>query len=256
MRTAYYLFLLFILPCGLHAQYAGFMGKKVVFQVGGSPWIPVVQNAESNNYVNENGRLVESRLVVGLEARVGISVYPKRNVGFGIDVAQSWFSFDVPQYGNYNEFTGYSFSGEAEMMDVRALQIAPHLEFSNKQGLLPVGIAHNIGVGFNTYTLVKKDYLYEDGTVDPETLRDNFYNWRYDTFKGFSIIYGLNMRLPLSERLLLTYNLNYSINIVTDQGSPASSGDYYISPEEMRQELRQTALYNILRMGIGLAVTL
>lgn len=275
-------------------DYSGFLGRKILFQASVNAFNPLLSNSfgdgfefsRPKQYKASGSKLVTTRDYIDWQAKVGLTYYKRRNFGLGVDIGYlnfqlSPFEEASVRYSFYNDEYNYqdrvTLYGKIENLNCNYLSIMPKIEFSSRSGLLPIGIAHSIGIGYNMISIEKNDYRYEiDDTYseDPDLnafVQDRFRNKLIDYRKlhAVTLMYGLTMRLPITDRLLFVYNLSYSLNYTfgkTDEEDVFGyypytvniepSSEYVLSYNKLVALMRKELLYNVLKFGVGFAYTI
>lgn len=262
------------------AQKGGLYGKTrfVEFSlVGNSPII--------NNVTNKNGFYVNSgsnSLVAGSDRFNGgfygaIGIAPRRNFAISLSGGLSYSNSVGPNqifYPDSYSYNGYSsFYVNHENLSIRTMTIMPILHFGGSRELLPVGLSHELGVGYSSSSVVEKDYIVRaDGGyayvnnqmyTDIPKLIDSIVavNGSYinydQKYKGFVLMYGLKFRTPLNKRLMLNYGIRYTVNFVNNEGyNTYSTPNNYTYDNalfaQIISQIRRTQLRNLLSLNIGL----
>lgn len=237
-------------------QSNGFYGKKNFVEVSGSGHFPIFSNWISDSYsyqpyqpLNANSNsliLKKDRFDVGIIVSAGRAF--KKNFGASFEFGMDFQSIPAP-VTHYDTDTSYIKKHEA--LDVRTMVFMPKLEFANLNGLLPMGLNHQFGIGLSTSRIVDKDYVMEVDTNFQETALANL----EQNYFGFKVMYALNMRTPLSKSLMLNYGFRYSFNWVsTPQGFNSNQTEYSASISDIAQMIRKRRLNNIICFNLGLTV--
>ncbi|MGV3632676.1 MAG: hypothetical protein ACO1O6_15840 [Bacteroidota bacterium] len=218
-----------LLTFSASAQFSGYLGKKNLLEAGFNVHIPVlydffyIWNNDDDFYKEDGGSLSSGFDRFNPGVRVGYLRLMGNHFGVGMD-----FSYDAintrMKFYDPNNPDDYSYSSyeKCENLQYRSLTFNPKIEFTNAEGLLPVGISHQLGFGFRFISLVEKQYL------NQYTLNDGF-NYTYvskqEDYSGYftatnpnrfvykSFNYTLNFRRPLSNHLLINMGFRYSLNI-------------------------------------------
>lgn len=273
-------------------KYQGFLGSKFIINAQSSFYFPVInylltdlpEGIHPKYKLSSNGTVKPYKDFIDYELKLGASYFFDRNFGLGLDVSQKYFAITPINYGLYYlDDNSYLYS-DYYLSDVRfsdipvvTTSIMPRFEFSSSRALLPIGLSHSFGFGFNkskfnlnelrivrdnSYTTFEND-IYKDTLVEHlNTLLANS-NTEIE-MKSVSLQYGINLRTPLSKHIILTYNFSYSLNINTTNYAYNwfGSDDISFDKNELFKEsygvfitrLRKESFRNILKFGIGLAV--
>lgn len=249
--------ILFILFSGLcSAQHSGFFGKKsyIEFNVIGS--VPLIDNlffGDASGYKKSGSNLVPGKdwFESGLRLALGHAVSNKFGVGieFGMDfqnVAPLLF------YSNFDYSSDHIL--RHEMLDLRTIVVVPKVEFTSADGLLPIGLNHQIGFGYTSTKVVDRKYVLDrNGTIPPTgSLKLAPIS---DGFNGMVLFYALNMRTALSKRFMLNYGIRYSANFLfASSESLGVLGGYQVSRQHLGEVIRNRRLHNVLSFNFGFSV--
>ncbi len=251
------LILLFILITGVcRAQHSGFFGKKNYIEIIGVGSVPVIDNVFSKNntpYKANGSQLIEVRdwFEGGIRLAIGHSV--NNQLGLGIEVGMDFQNVAPPQ-NHYGFAPGSDYIIKHELLDLRTISIIPKIEFTNADGLLPIGLNHQIGFGYTSTKVVDKNYVLKfNGTIGAtETLKLAPIE---DRFRGFVIFYALNMRTAVTKHLMLNYGIRYSVNGMIALLEPTNiSTGYQVSRFEIAQVIRGRRFRSLLTFNLGLSV--
>lgn len=221
-----FLFLILLLSFSSLGQNTGFYGKKTLFEVQGHGSWPMVANwLENSPYYKVSG----SNLVIGKDRfdygfRVGLMRAFSNMFGLGLEYSMDFqncaASSEVEllvQTSSGFEYTNY-IEVAHENIRLKTFTIMPKLEFSGRSNLLPIGLSHQVGVGYMRTSIVDRDYLFRlspnnsnDSIITP--LADGLVNLE-NVYSGFTVMYQINMRTPITERLVVSYGIRYNANFV------------------------------------------
>lgn len=254
---------------GLSQTYNGMFGKKNILQLEGDFCIPLLSNiydeTEYNSYQKKGNRLVNKKDNFDAKGQVSLIHYFGKGFGLGISVGYGTFSLAQPE-AYYTDYAGDFYRINHELIDVSQLQIMPRIEIGSTVGLLPIGIGHQIGLGYSRYTLLDKEYAVSDAFnnnvifTTGNSEREYYDFKRNGLFHGFTFLYGVTMRLPISKRVLFIYNIQYTLNLVGLEspidGYNDNYNEKYIITKSMQSTiLRNDQLKSIIKMGAGFAFT-
>ncbi len=152
----------------------------------------------------------------------------------GIALEASW---DLQSISSLDNWAGY-WPEQYSDIKVDCYSLIPKIEISGKNNLFPVGLTHSIGVG-----VLNLKYRYENIT-DSLLLEKNI--------RGATFLYVIQMRTALSKKLLLTYGIRYTLNLLN--GGPVWRELYLTdSPLKMIHLLAlDQKKFNFLNAQIGL----
>ncbi len=253
----------FIFGLSSFSQSAGYFGKVNTVEVNTILNSPIFYNYMLNangyeKYGSESGRLVSRRNILDYGFRVSVGRTFIREFGLHLEGGVNYFSA-APIY-----FSGNYSSIEAEMFSFRQNSIMPKIEFTTIGGGLPLGLSNQIGFGLNYYNPIQRDYLvtysdynFETGnktvTVDP----DRVYDLSLPNITGYTLMYKLNMRIPITKELLVNIGFRYSFNFVPDKDeyyityNDLQTG-YMFSPQDLREMIKYKENKKILNFETGI----
>jgi hypothetical protein len=144
----------------------------------------------------------------------------KRNVALAFEFGQDFTSV-YPNSGIEIDYNYYTVTHER--IDVKTTTYIPKIQFTTKKGLLPMGLCHQIGLGFSASSGVEKDYLYRYSDYNTSSPYTNYSDSKTDIdpvdfkklnkVKKFIILYDLTMRTPINKRLMINYGIRYTFNL-------------------------------------------
>ncbi|MGC6434203.1 MAG: hypothetical protein ACON4M_08410 [Crocinitomicaceae bacterium] len=246
----------------------GYFGKKNFFEITTSINNPSLYNFYtyadyySTSYKNENGTLVEKnqKINIGFQASIGRVI--NNNLSLSLEgIFCNFLAIPEFDYGKSSNYLG------AEMFKINKRSIVPKIEFSFGDGLLPLGLFHQIGIGFNTYTPIEKEYLayeYDNNwylnSSNSVVVNSEYYNYRNDKIKGYTALYRLGMRIPINEFSMFNFGFRYTFNFVPNldfmSSTSKSDDDYFIAREDMRNMIRIKENRSLLYFESGLTFNL
>lgn len=227
--------------CGLNylsaQKYTGFYGKRffVGFSVLGNN--PAIYNFffGANAAKASGSTLVSStdKFNFGWRASIGYAV--KRNFAVGCE------------FGQY--YSSAYLQDDHEMLDVRTTSIIPTLEFATSNALLPMGLSHQFGFGISLSSVVDRVYLHGPYYNDVLDYAGQIKN-QTPLMKGV-IMYGLNIRTPISKSLLISYGFKYTIHFARNYKS--SEGSFNPSHDTgVKDEVNYQQRFNFINLTVGL----
>ncbi|MFT5860154.1 MAG: hypothetical protein ACI865_002262 [Flavobacteriaceae bacterium] len=248
------LFVLFSGTCS--AQHSGFYGKKnyIEFDIIGS--VPLIDNLffyDATGYKPSGSNLVSGKdwFESGLRLALGHSVSNKFGIGieFGMD-----FQNVAPNLFGSNFDYNADYILKHEMLDLRTIVVVPKVEFTSADGLLPIGLNHQIGLGYTSTTVLDRKYVLDrNGTIAPTgSLKLSPIS---EGFTGMVLFYALNMRTALSKHFMLNYGIRYSANFlfVSNESLLVIAG-YQVSRQNIGRGIRNRRLHNVLSFNFGFSV--
>ena len=252
-------------------QNSGYFGKKNVVDFAVNLQNPSFSNLrifanKENTLLDLEGDFLTSstdRLDWGF--RFNYSRTLKRNFAIGVEFGYDYFSAQ-------RKFRQSQFSSDYyyfQKIDVNSMSIMPKIEFTTSGGLLPMGISHQIGFGVRIMKPVDKDYtvanandyvFYGSDFLIPvdETLTKET-NFVGDPVKGYTLMYAINLRSPLTKSLLLNYGIRYTLNFT---GKPPYNfentyvddiSDFNLTENEFKEIVRYRKQFSFIQAFIGLS---
>ncbi len=255
-----------LLP-GFHAQNSGLYGKKTYVEINGLGYSPMFSNFFNKNNLYDyrsfkvkNNSLIEKKDRLNYGFRIAIGRALKRNFAVGFEAGFDYSNISTP-YEHYKQ-NGWDYGYyniQFESLDIKTLQLMPKIEFSKEGGLLPLGLNHQIGFGFNTSQVVERDYKYKllsDGYTqitqeDIDAVDQRFVNFN-QKHKGFTLMYAFNIRTPITKNLLINYGIRYTLNLRRwNQIYPSEDKDYVYSTPDVGYVIGRTNGFHFLTFNIG-----
>lgn len=271
--------LLILAALPVFAQNPGYLGKKNVIEVFGTFQTPLFSNmidlANSDvSYMKKAGKLEEKMDVVDVGYHFNVSHAFSRRFGLAFEFGYDYFSVN-PGFVDkiYNSNTGFTiydeYQGQHENLSVRSQFLLPKIEFTSKGGILPVGITHQIGLGFRSMKVIQKDYLYDLESLDEvdyqyyqlnatesAELEKNLTNFK-ERYKGMTMVYVLNLRSPVSKNLLLNYGVRYTLNFMKRDQSEGDGYEYestyWYNEAEVQNAIRSRTRWSFIFLHFGLS---
>lgn len=148
------------------------------------------------------------------------------------------------EFGQY--YSSAYVSSDYEMVDVRTTSIIPTVEFATSKALLPMGLSHQFGLGVCLSSVVDREYVegYFNGIDYAAQIKN-----QTTLVKGV-IMYGLNMRTPVSKSMFISYGFKYTIHFLRNyKPSNYYSGD---ANNDVKQAVNWQQRLNFINLNIGL----
>lgn len=261
------------------AQVKGYYGKKAFVELNGLGAVPVINNLSADyGYFVKSGKTLitgKDKFNAGFNVNVGITMNYQSAISF--NVGYSYFNMEGPTNLYYYEGSNNSFQAipvKFENLRVRSLVLMPVLQIStSRSAMTPVGFSHELGFGIVRSKVLDKDYRYignanSDGSfyhngaykdviefMDSVSL-ENGSLINYDqVYKGFVLMYGINMRTPVSKQLAIHYGLRYTVNLVTnnqwyDYNGKIKSFESALF-DQIANSMRITRMRSIISLQLG-----
>jgi len=216
--------LLILVPSFCFSQNTGLYGKKTILEVQGHGSWPIVTGWFNSNpfYKKRGSGLTEGKNLFDSGVRVGVMHAFSNQIGLGIEYGLEYQNmaaednigilFDSGSF-TYTEFEQI----RHEAIKLNTFTIMPKFEFSSRTNLLPIGLSHQLGVGYTSTRIVEKDYLYNvnlstnDSIITP--LGGQLLDYT-DRWSGVTVMYQINMRTPITDMIVISYGLRYNANFV------------------------------------------
>lgn len=254
----YLLFIIVLLPlCGF-GQSTGLYGKKTIVEVQVAGSYPLFNN-DDNTYKADGTNLVDSRILFDYGFRGNVMHAFNNQIGLGIELGIDRQLLTAPESVllESTDFFGMltsTFSIQHERLRMQTLTIMPKFEFSSMDNLLPMGLSHELGIGYTRSSILERDYQFNLTTFPNDTILSPIENGvvDYNTFQtGFTVMYQINMRTPITESFMISYGLRYQANFVRQQRPFATT---QIGFFDLRDEIRTRRNRSLLMLHIGAAM--
>jgi hypothetical protein len=259
MKKAFLLLLISFMFFQLQAQNSGFYGHKGYVELNGIGCWPILARSGYYNTYDESLRTKKDEFNSGFTVGAGYAV--RRDLMIGLETGLWNFNVAGPQYFYISDGFGnsYGYSIHHEMLDVRTFSFMPTFTFGGKKGLLPVGLNHQVGVGYTSTKVLKKDYGYRSG--------DNYYTQQQldeineknggfvdykNKYTGFTAAYTLKVRIPVSKSVMINYGLRYTLNLTSQ--NITSTGNGKMASEDLYREIRTARFRSLLTLNLGLTL--
>lgn len=254
----------------IYSQNTGLYGKRFAVQIdllNSYPLFSNIQVSKTNRFKNKSGKLVQGSDNFDFGLNFSGMYAVKNNVGIGLEYTMNFLSIYSPTHINREyEINGLSYYESLginhERMKMNTSIVMAKIELTSKNGLLPIGLSHQIGFGISFTKLVKDDYLYTIVASPNDEIpeyEEKFYNYDNKSFKGFTCMYALNVRMPISKRVMISYGLRYTLNLLPYASSGNgynSDNSYWIDKQTAYYLVKERINYSFIRFNIGLAIAL
>lgn len=255
-----FLLLIFLVLTALKstAQNSGFLGKKTFVSAETRLFTPIWYNflhgETTSKYKVKGDNLVPARnlLTYGFNFSLGRTIDRKSSF---------IFQFGILNFKATNELgltPKNEYINKSSFMQGRSFSFMPILEFSGKDGLAPLGLSHQIGVGFVYTSMIEKDYMVI-GNTNPETKYTNentkFFDYNL-RIRSYSLMYKINLRVPVSKRLLYNVGIRYNINPAGPLLGSFQKNEKFFSSSETIDLIRSVNLNNLVSLETGLTFML
>lgn len=262
----------FVLPFFLVAQPKnnGFYGKKAILQldfVGNTPVFNNLFMGDSKAYKADGSALTEGKDFINYGFRINAGYAFFRNFALLMEYGQEFSSLYPESYQFINPPNESPYEVRHEMVDVQTHFFIPKVELATPNALLPMGLSHQLGLGLSYSSVQEKDYRYQTVEYDPLTFQQVTVDRAYSdedldpidlktirTVRKVILYYGLNVRTPISNSLLITYGLKYMLHfgkpesqfIIEEQGNERYT-------EMVEKVIARHRSLSIIHLSVGLS---
>jgi hypothetical protein len=206
----------------------GYYGRKAFMQIeflGNNPlfYNLVSEEAETIGYKRIGNSISESNDKFNYGFRFSTGYAVKRNIGILFEFGQD-FSTIYPKPNPLYYNTSYTPKIIThEMIDVTSTIFIPKVEFASAKSLLPMGLAHQFGLGFENSVIKQKDYLYvvqSSSSIDSIKLYSTSnsdldpvdFN-KLQSVRKLVVLYALSMRTPITKQMMIQYGIRYTLHL-------------------------------------------
>lgn len=242
----------------------GLYGKRSIVEIQGIGSMPIIYNWFNGNstiYKRQGDNLVDGSNLLEYGLRANVMRAFSNQIGVGIEFGYERQSLAAPEFIDLNTNSGsfsslQTFSLRHEKIRLNTVTIMPKIEISTRSNLLPIGLSHQVGFGYTRVTVDDRDYLYTLDNPNNQTILtpidDGFIDME-DVYTGFTLMYQINMRTPITEQLVLSYGIRYNANFVRatrpiDGQNPTGEFNFI---DQVRD--RRNPAFIQLNIGLGFA---
>jgi hypothetical protein len=254
----------------------GYYGKRTFFDLSTVISVPLFSNVFTDNtaYKKEAAGLSTGKDYFNYGFRISIGHASKRNFAVLFEYGQDYSNIYPNNYiqNDYSGSFNYVYANiKHQMMDVKTNIFMPKLEFATKNSLLPMGLSHQIGLGYSKSKIALHEYTYlltgedENGVplsggykkYDAKDQNNQLFNSkRMQPVNKFIILYALNLRSPISKSLMINYGIRYTLQFGR-YNSYANSGDgTYLDEKELLSLISRQRSFSFMSFHIGLTLAL
>ncbi|GAB5416253.1 MAG: hypothetical protein Crog4KO_11630 [Crocinitomicaceae bacterium] len=242
----------------------GLYGRRSIVEVQGIGSMPIVYNFFNGlrPFYNQQGdNLVDGRNLIEYGCRVNVMRAFTNQIGIGAEFGYERQIMSAPDFINLQYFNG--FNNDVGLYDLRhekirlnTITFMPKIEISSRTNLLPIGLSHQVGFGYTRVSVDERNYTYIVQNSDNDSIitptENGFLNYDY-TYTGFTFMYQINMRTPITDQIVLTYGIRYNGNFVRRRRP--SDGFSSVGEFDMINEIRdrRNPAFVQLNFGIGYA---
>lgn len=263
MRSSILIALLFV-GYTVQGQNDGLYGKKWCVDFSTSGHLPLFNFTNGNVNKSRGGTLISKKDLFDYGFRTGASYALSNNFAFGIEFDFEFSNVDTPENIEIKYPSSYgSITIIHEALTTMSTVIMPTFTFTSSDGILPIGLSHQVGIGFLQTKVLKKDYDYKIFNVTnsfgelPITsdFEEEFYDYDLDSYKGVTLMYTLNVRTPINEFMMITYGIRYNANILLSPDIFIADNSYYPQTQAFRN-IRRRTLRTLISFNLGMAFAL
>lgn len=254
----------------------GYYGKRTFFDLSSVVSIPLFSNVITDNLAfKQSGKgLTSGKDYFNYGFRISIGHASKRNFAVLFEYGQDYSNIYPDNYIQ-NDYFGnsyyYNASIKHQMMDVKTNVFMPKLEFATKNSLLPMGLSHQIGLGYSKSKIALHEYTYlltgEDGNgvpfsggyqkYDASNANNQLLNSkRMPSVNKFIILYALNLRSPISKSLMINYGIRYTLQVGRFNPYLNTGDGTYLDENELMELISRQRSFSFMSFHIGLTLAL
>lgn len=261
-----FVILLFGVSLSLKAQKnldnKGFYDAKFFITLEGQANSPLIYNLRTNYmdpaYSRFNKDLEEKKDKFNYGFRISGNYLIKRNLAIGIETGVEYANV-YPEM-NYVDNQNYNtIILRSEALDIRSFVIMPKIELSTKNGLLPLGLSHQIGLGLAKTNIVEKNYNFlvsddvNNSSYYAAIYKDKLYNYSNNSFKNYLVMYALSMRTAITKNILINYGFRYTFNLpVSSNGFSESDAQYFLQQNTIYESVKKQRSSSLINFNLGL----
>lgn len=196
----------------------------------------------------------------------------KRNIGLCLELGLDYGNFKNQTIHSYNNSSYYNTYTIYDNLKTQTLSIMPKIEFTNANGLLPLGLTHQLGFGFSETSIIPGVYSAISNVKDSTLYSDGYYtyyNYSYHLVKSENkmektpeniihtktIMYALNLRKAITKKIMISYGFRYTLNFSKYNINAIPQGktynDVYFSGS-IPEIIKKRSFYNFINFNIGL----
>jgi hypothetical protein len=135
----------------------------------------------------------------------------------------------------------------------------PKLTFTKEGGLLPIGLNHEIGIGYTRTKIVDKDYNFKINSgseylsAEDSVKIDTHYADYNEKYGGMTFMYAFKIKTPISKKIMINYGLRYTLNLKSFSFKSSGSSQYVQSAADMARNIGKKRVLNFLTFNLGLS---
>ena len=226
---------------------------------GSIPFLYQIGIDEPYFHKEKSGSLVNKKPMFEYGVRVSYTNIRSKRFGIGAEIGIDKFKIVPAHLNRFGVNEAYH-----EMLDVLTYSIIPKVELrKKKKANIPHDFSSQLGIGITFTNVIERDYLYDiidEYDLEPFKSRE-LYNYDHNPFIGITLLYALNYRVTLSDKLLLNLGTRFTLNgnfktwpfkeSANDISDP-NDNKYWISRENMRWRVNGNRVNSLVNLNIGL----
>jgi hypothetical protein len=209
------------------AQHFGYLGKKNFIDIKSVSYMPLIANL-TTSFVDGDGLFDEWKFGLfntGVHATIGRTV--KQNMAISFEAGIDFLTYEVKD----DETIVYYEKNHC-------ISFMPKIEFSKRENILPLGVSHQIGIGY---------YKEIIGLKVPGVGTFNY----PEPINGVTLMYALSLRSSITKSIFINYGVRYTLNYSFVQNGYSTTFiesliPYFIYEQEMQKRM------NFISVELGL----
>lgn len=256
----------------LIGQNTGLYGKRTFVEFNTVSNMPIfswfLSNSDGYSSSSAGNSLILKKDLFDYGFRLVIGRSGTKSAGVSFEFGYDFTNLSAPIYAEktYIDQWGYENTTAIEIrherFDIQTISFMPKIEFTSKGGTLPVGLNHQIGLGFTSSKIKERDYKYqlynyygEFSEEEEASFSKNLVN--YDqSYKGITLLYAFNIRTPITKSMMINYGIRYTLNLPNNYASDYGTDQYYYPKDKFRYDIRRSRLSNVLTFNLGITYAL
>jgi len=251
------------------SQNSGLYGKKICIDFNATGNMPLINMFNGPMYKNVNGALESKMDLFDYGFRTSVSYAVANNFAVGLEFDMDFMNIHPPEYMLIEDpfYPGYydHIHIRHENLKTKTFVIMPRLSFASAGSLLPIGLSHQIGIGYTSTKIVDKDYLYIPSSNYPDDIDEKLYDYTQKGHKGLAFMYTLNVRTPINKFMMITYGIRYDANLNLSNSdydpddwysTPDQTDEYYFTTTAISYSIWRRRLFSVVSLNLGMAFAL
>jgi hypothetical protein len=252
-------------------QNNGFLGKKNFISAEMRVYTPMIYGLFSigeEQYKNDGGAYAPKKNFIDYGFNFSYGRALSRNVGIILQYGISYYDFSYstnigyvknPGYAADEYYNNYSeFLNKSNWFKAKSTTFMPIIEMTNGSGLLPLGLTHQLGFGFSKHKFIEDNYhiqFIENDGVKNYTPK-NLFDYENNFVRSYTMMYKVNLRVPITEFLLFNVGIRYNLNMVPGSLSfyNYTNDNYVIGEDQFLEMVKNKEFSNIMSLETGLSL--